>query len=78
MKENQERSLEDKAKEWFREVSKATKEEYDSYWIPDKAFPTHAYESGYKQALKDMIDRAEELQLPYIRMYKKIAEELSK
>ena len=57
-------SLEDKAKEYARKV--------------EDSFSTEHFESGYKQALKDMMERAEELQLPYIRMYKIIAEELGK
>lgn len=53
-------SLEDKAKEWFREICKVEKEDYDSFWIPINSFPIQAYESGYKQALKDMVERAEQ------------------
>lgn len=62
-------SLEDKAKEY---ADKLASRENRAEWNA----PYYAYLEGYKQALKDMIDRAEELQLPYLRMYKKIAEGL--
>lgn len=63
------KSLEDKAEEY---ADKLASRENRAEWNA----PYYAYLEGYKQALKDMIDRAEELQLPYLRMYKKIAEGL--
>lgn len=69
-------SLEDKAKEYAREIM--GKDIIAARYGELKDAMIMDYKAGYRQALKDMIDRAEELQLPHIRMYKKIAEELSK
>ena len=72
-------SLEDKAKEYVNKQSwnDVPDSQNGEFAIGDiRNFEREAFTEGYKQALKDMIDRAEELQLPYLRMYKKIAEGL--
>ncbi len=81
-------SLEDKAKEWFEKIVLETpdKKEWDSCYVPVKACDVPAFISGYKQALKDMIERAKALeqypdgglngQAVYIQDLEKIAEDL--
>lgn len=74
-------SLEDKAKE-IKEYLDCIVSEYERGQGSNEdigRFMELVYKYGKehrKQALKDMMERAEELQLPYLRMYKKIAEGL--
>lgn len=65
------KSLEDKAKEYAVDLWGEGHENWE-----EKKQSEAEYVAIYRQALKDMMAQAEELQLPYIRMYKKIAEEL--
>lgn len=54
-----EMSLEDKANDWFREACKVDKDLYNTFWLPIDSFPIQAYSKGYKQAIKDLIERAQ-------------------
>lgn len=69
MTDTKEKSLEDKAKEydWLEDYKGQTFSE-----------PFEAEKWVYRRAIAELMERAEELQLPFLRMYKKIADDLIK